>query len=297
MVQPAYAMPCVPLGHDEEVIAKAPPADAMLTVAVAVDEPDALVAFSVYVVFAVGLTFVEPLAAVDVKLPGVMAMLVAPVVAQLSVLLDPEGTLVGLALKEVMVGVPAALIVTVAVDVAEPDELVAVSVYIVVAVGLTIVEPLADAELNPPGEIEIVVAPLAAQLSVLLAPELMLAGLAPKDVIVGADPFPWFVLVEPVVPAQPAKPPHAASASANVKPTHPEEMPFREPTFLFPKDLGPSMCIPPSPQLPKSSHRGFTPATGRKASSKLLGYCPTRSFSPKTTTDLRPKNLDFLWLS
>jgi hypothetical protein len=64
---------------------------------------------------------------VDVKLPGVMAILVAPVVAQLSVLLDPEGMLVGLALNEVTVGVPAALIVTVAVDVAEPDELVAVS--------------------------------------------------------------------------------------------------------------------------------------------------------------------------
>jgi hypothetical protein len=47
MVQPAYTAPCVPLGQDEVVIAKAPPADAMLTVAVAVDEPDALVAFSV----------------------------------------------------------------------------------------------------------------------------------------------------------------------------------------------------------------------------------------------------------
>jgi hypothetical protein len=176
-----------------------------------------------------------------------MAMLVAPVVAQLSVLLDPEGTLVGLALKEVMVGVPAALMVTVAVDVAEPDALVAVSVYIVVAVGLTIVEPLADAELNPPGEIEIVVAPLAAQLSVLLAPELMLAGLAPKDVIVGADPFPWFVLVEPVVPAQPAMPAQATRATASGKTTQPEEMPLRGPTPLLPKDLGPSMRIPPSP--------------------------------------------------
>jgi hypothetical protein len=206
---------------------------------------------------------------VDVKLPGVMAMLVAPVVAQLSVLLDPEGTLVGLALKELMLGVPAALMVTVAVDAAEPDELVAVSVYIVVAVGLTIVEPLADAELNPPGEIEIVVAPLAAQLNVLLAPELMLAGLAPKDVIVGADPFPCLAFVEPVVPAQPAKPTQAPRASANAKPTHPEEVPLRESAFLFPKDLETSMRSLRGHDSNKSSHRGFTPATGRKASTKL----------------------------
>jgi hypothetical protein len=47
------------------------------------------------VVVAVGLMFVEPLADVDVNVPGVMAILVAPVVAQLSVLLEPEVILVG----------------------------------------------------------------------------------------------------------------------------------------------------------------------------------------------------------
>ena len=149
-------------------------------------------------------------------------------------------------------------------------------------------DPVAAVEVNPPGEIEIVVAPLAAQLSVLLAPELVLAGLAPKDAIVGADPFPWFVLVEPAVPAQPARPTQAARASANANPTHSQEMPLRGPTPLLPKDLGPSMRIPPSPQLPKSSHRGFTSATGRKTSIKLLGYCPIRSFVPKTSaTDFK----------
>ena len=142
------------------------------------------------------------------------------------------------------------------------------------AVGLTLVDPLAAVEVNPPGEIEIVVAPLADQLSVLLAPELMLAGLAAKEVIVGADPFPWLVFVEPVAPAQPSRPADAARASANAKPTHPEEMAPRGPTPLLPKDLGPSIRVPPSPQLPKSSHRGFTPATGRKASVEPRGYCP-----------------------
>lgn len=44
----------------------------------------------------------EPLADVDVKFPGEMAMLVAPVVVQLSVLLEPETTMVGFAVKEVI---------------------------------------------------------------------------------------------------------------------------------------------------------------------------------------------------
>ena len=47
---------------------------------------------------------VEPLADVDVNVPGVMARLVAPLVAQLNPLLLPEFTLVGFAVKEVMAG-------------------------------------------------------------------------------------------------------------------------------------------------------------------------------------------------
>ncbi len=78
-------------------------------------------------VVAVGLTFVEPLADVDVNVPGVMARLVAPVVAQLKVLLEPEVMLVGLAVKELMVGLLAGFTVTVSVDVVEPEALVAVS--------------------------------------------------------------------------------------------------------------------------------------------------------------------------
>jgi hypothetical protein len=81
------------------------------------------------VVVAVGLTVVEPLAAVEVKVPGVMAMLVAPLVAQLSVLLEPDVMLVGLAVKVLMVGfVGAGATVMVAVAVVEPVALVAVRV-------------------------------------------------------------------------------------------------------------------------------------------------------------------------
>ncbi len=47
---------------------------------------------------------VEPLADVDVNVPGVMATLVAPAVTQLSVLLVPEFMLVGSAVKDAIVG-------------------------------------------------------------------------------------------------------------------------------------------------------------------------------------------------
>jgi hypothetical protein len=80
------------------------------------------------VVVAVGLTLVEPVADAEVNVPGVIAMLVAPVVDQSNVLLEPEAMLGGVAVNEEMVGLVAALTVTVTVDVVEPVALVAVSV-------------------------------------------------------------------------------------------------------------------------------------------------------------------------
>lgn len=47
---------------------------------------------------------VDPLANVDVNVPGVMAILVAAAVAQVSVLLEPEFKFVGSAVKDVIVG-------------------------------------------------------------------------------------------------------------------------------------------------------------------------------------------------
>jgi len=79
------------------------------------------------VVVAVGLTLVEPVADVDVNAPGVMAILAAPVVAQLSVLLEPAVILAGLAEKELIVGL-LVFTVTVSVEVVETAALVAVSV-------------------------------------------------------------------------------------------------------------------------------------------------------------------------
>jgi hypothetical protein len=55
----------------------------------------------------------------------------------------------------------------------------------VVVVGLTLVEPLAEVEVNEPGVMASDVAPLVIQLRLLLDPELMLVGFAEKEVIVG----------------------------------------------------------------------------------------------------------------
>jgi hypothetical protein len=71
------------------------------------------------------------------------------------------------------------------VAVVEPAALVAVSTYVVVAVGLTLVDPFAKVDVNAPGVIAMLVAPEVVQPSVLLEPEAMLVGFAPKELIVG----------------------------------------------------------------------------------------------------------------
>ena len=60
---------------------------------------------------------VEPLAAVDVNVPGVMAIVAAPVVAQLSVLLEPEAMLAGLAVKELIVGLASCGVADASLDI------------------------------------------------------------------------------------------------------------------------------------------------------------------------------------
>jgi len=65
---------------------------------------------------------------VEVKPPGLILIFVAPLVAQLSVLLPPELMLVGFAVNELIVGFAAVVTVIVAVAVVDPAPLVAVSV-------------------------------------------------------------------------------------------------------------------------------------------------------------------------
>lgn len=54
-------------------------------------------------------------------------------------------------------------------------------------VGLTLVDPFADVDVNVPGVITRLVAPVVVQLNVLLAPEFMPVGSAAKELIVGID--------------------------------------------------------------------------------------------------------------
>jgi hypothetical protein len=88
---------------------------------------------------------------------------------------------------------------------------------VVVAVGLTVVEPLADEELKLPGEIEIAVAPLVAQLRVAFAPEFMLVGFAAKEVTEGTEPeFDGEFGVLVVLP-QPARPTQTSKRSTSAQ--------------------------------------------------------------------------------
>ena len=128
MVHPAYAEPCVPAGHVVVEMASAPPGAFTVTTAVAVVEPEAFVAVRVYVVVVAGVTAVNPLAELDVKFPGDMEMLVAPVLVQLRVLLAPAVMLAGTAEKELITGLFAVPTVIVTVDLTDPTALVAVSV-------------------------------------------------------------------------------------------------------------------------------------------------------------------------
>jgi hypothetical protein len=93
---------------------------------------------------------------------------------------------------------------------------------VVVAVGLMLVEPLADADVYVPGVMARLVAPADAQLSVLLVPEFMLVGFAVKEVIVGAEPFPEDELDE-LVP-QPSGPTQTARLRTREQRCTPEEL-------------------------------------------------------------------------
>jgi hypothetical protein len=115
-----------------------------------------------------------------------MFSVVAPEVVQLSVLIPPNEMLVGLAVNELIVGSVGCVTVTTTVAVTEPVVFVAVNVYVVVAVGLRTTDPVADVDANVPGVMAMPVAPVVAQLRVVVEPLMIDAGLAEKVLIVGA---------------------------------------------------------------------------------------------------------------
>lgn len=114
----------------------------------------------------------------------------------------------------------------------------------VVAVGLTLVEPFADVDVNVPGVMPILVAPAAVQLRVLLVPEFTLAGSAVKEVIVGTEPFPGGELDE--VEPQPASPTQAnrIRMRASAQRCSPEELSPRALSLFLQNGLVESMRTP-----------------------------------------------------
>ena len=101
--------------------------------------PDAPVAMKVYVVVAVGETVWDPLTGTDTPFRVALTALVD---VQVSVELPPGAIEVGLALIAA-VGAPLAVTVTLAwAEAVVPDEPVAMKVYVVVAVGETVWDPL-----------------------------------------------------------------------------------------------------------------------------------------------------------
>ncbi len=115
-----------------------------------------------------------------------MFSVVAPELVQLNELIPPSVMLVGLAVNELIVGRVGCVTVTTSVVVTEPVVFVAVRVYVVVAVGLRITDPLADVDAKVPGVMATPVAPEVVQLSVVVEPLMIDAGLAEKELMVGA---------------------------------------------------------------------------------------------------------------
>src|ERR1039458_947476 len=115
-----------------------------------------------------------------------MVTLVAPLVAQSSVVLIPGPTVAGLPMKAVINGGFAGTTVAVAVAVELPKEVVAINTHAVVVAGLSVTEVPATGP--KPGFNIRVGEPVTAQLSVVECPAVSFAGVAVKPVIVGRIP-------------------------------------------------------------------------------------------------------------
>ena len=135
--------------------------------------------------------------------------------------------------------------------------------------GLTLVEPLAKVDVNVPGVMATLVAPVVAQLSVLLTPELMVVGLALKDVIAGMDPFPEDVL-DDVPAAQPDRMAQTTKVNDSAHNSSPKELTPREPGFFLENDLEESILVSACGRPDQSTHCRFKSPTGRKYRSKIV---------------------------
>ena len=83
-------------------------------------------------------------------------------------------------------------------------------------VGLTIVEPVCDVDVNPPGLISTRAAPVVDQLSVVLSPGTVCAGLASNEAISGFLSPVGLGLWPAAMPEPVVKPTQASSVIINV---------------------------------------------------------------------------------
>ena len=97
--------------------------------------------------------------------------------------------------------------------------------------------------MNVPGAMAIFVAPVVTQLNVLIAPEFMLAGIAAKDVIAGAEPFPEGEF-DKLDAAQPTRPTQTDKVRTSAQRSRPEELSLRDLSLIPRNELDTSMRNP-----------------------------------------------------
>jgi hypothetical protein len=154
---------------------------------------------------------------------------------------------------------------------------------VVVAVGLTVVEPLAEVDVNVPGVIARVAAPAVSQLSVLLEPEEMPLRSVVKEVIAGAKPFPEDELDELPVP-QPVSTPQQYKTNAVAQRPAPEEWSLLKLSLFLLKVLAESMHPPLLADILTILARGWSVSSG------LFDSCPNSERNAPNSL-LWPKHL------
>lgn len=155
----------------------------------------------------------------------------------------------------------------------------------VVAVGLTLVEPLADADVNAPGVMATLVAAVVAQLSVLLEPEVIVVGRAINEVIVGTEGFPEDEPDDVIAP-HPASPRQASKKRTRAQRLRAEELNPRELRLLRQDELVESMRGPRQTQSMAHDVVAVVPR----------GRCPLghpRPFISRIVRVIRRSTIDF----
>ena len=176
-----------------------------------------------------GFTVCEPLAD-TVPIAGLIETEVAPATSHDNVADPPEVMAPGLTVKLLMEGALGTVTVIVADFRAEPEKLVATSVYVVVAVGDTATIPLDDT-VPIPGVMDTPVAPVTSHCNFACSPDVIAGELTSKDATTGeVNHFKMAPFVAKLTP-----PIVAAISSTTISATIPPELLFcrNDPSFSY----------------------------------------------------------------